>query len=496
VKTLALNDVYKSMKKYVSNRFASKIPPLTDVKPTPDFGGARTSIPKPLQFGSAGTALPKRVMRELSLDERRFSNMTVSDMIDILIDAHPDVSYAVWNFLRIGNTPYSVEVYKIGSGKRWAQAEKDLLEVFDRLELPNVFNFEKARGMGRIVNQLLLSAITRGSVACELVLTPKRDDVAFIAPIDPATIDYKIENDRYVPYQKMQTISLDLPTVFIEGLDEKIDDPYGRSPLMSALNIIVFQLQVLNDLKAVVHNHGYPRIDIKIVEEVLLKRMPVAIRNNEEKKQLWLSDRLKEIISMYTDLEPDDAFVHFDSVEIGTAGGGQGGGAMLDPEKLMNCIDNLIMTGLKTLSTVLGRRSSGNTESFAKLEIKIYMQGVRAMQELVETVLSRALTMALNIRGKQGNVKFKFQPIEIRTELEQEQFRLIKYQNIAYMRDQGWIDQETASQMVTGKSAVAEPNYEVLGQSAAATNKDGGTPKPSTDTNPSAGGNTDNSTSN
>jgi hypothetical protein len=294
----------------------------------------------------------------------------------------------------------------------------------------------------------------------------------------------------------MQTVSLDLPTVFIECLDEKIDDPYGRSPIMSALNIIVFQLQVLNDLKAVVHNHGYPRIDIKIVEEVLLKRMPVAIRNNEEKKQSWLSDRLKEIIAMYTDLEPDDAFVHFDSVEIDTAGGGKGGGAMLDPEKLMNCIDNLIMTGLKTLSTVLGRRSSGNTESFAKLEIKIYMQGVRAMQELVETVLSRALTMALNIRGKQGNVKFKFQPIEIRTELEQEQFRLIKYQNIAYMRDQGWIDQETASQMAIGKSPVAEPNYEVLGQSAATTNKDGGTPRPTTDTNPSAGGGTDNSTSN
>ncbi|MGF7033671.1 hypothetical protein J2T17_004619 [Paenibacillus mucilaginosus] len=35
------------------------------------------------------------------------------------------------------------------------------------------------------------------------------------------------------------------------------------------------------------------------------------------------------------------------------------------------------------MSTILGRRSTGNTESFAKIEIKLYIQGVRALQRVV-----------------------------------------------------------------------------------------------------------------
>ena len=102
------------------------------------------------------------------------------------------------------------------------------------------------------MQQLLLSTITRGACALELVLTPNYDDVAFIAPVDPATIDFKFENDRYVPYQDEETLSLDIPTFLYEGLDEFIDSPYGRSPILGAINTVIFQLQVLNDLKQVI----------------------------------------------------------------------------------------------------------------------------------------------------------------------------------------------------------------------------------------------------
>jgi hypothetical protein len=336
-----------------------------------------------------------------------------------------------------------------------------------------------------------LSVITRGAAACELVVTDNIDDVAFIAPVDPGTIQFMYENDRYVPYQDAGKLSLNIPTFFYEGLDEKIDDPYGRSPIISALTMVLFQLQVLNDLKAVVHNQGYPKIDVNIIEEVLLKRMPIHIRNNEEKKNLWIKDRMAEIISMYSDLEPDDAMVHFDSVQVGMVGGDSGGKAMMDPQKLMSVIDNLVMTGLKTLSTIMGRRASGNTESFAKLEIKLYLQGIKEIQEVVAKVLSRALTLYLNIRGKQGIVEVEFNAVEIRTDLEQQQMEIIRLQNIAYMRDQGWIDQDEASDKAVGHAPVGEPNYDALGGSSSVKNKDGGAVQPTPDTNPAAGGNTD-----
>jgi len=251
----------------------------------------------------------------------------------------------------------------------------------------------------------------------------------------------------------------------------------------------------LNDIKAVVHNQGYPRFDITILEEVLLQRMPINIRSNEELKTQWMQERLNEIINLYNNLEPDDTLVHFDSVKVDMVGGkgSAGGGATIDPQKLMQVIDNLIMAGLKTLSTILGRRSTGNTESFAKLEVKLYLQGVKAIQEVVTTILERVLTLYLNLKGKQGIVEVEFNPVEIRTELEQEQFRQIQYQNAAFARDQGWIDQTEAANIAVGHDPVGDPDWEHLQPMK---NKDGGTPQGTRDTNPNAGGNTDSSSGN
>ncbi|GEA16748.1 hypothetical protein E308F_29940 [Moorella sp. E308F] len=454
----------------ISNQLATS---NNNVPSVSDFGGARTTIPRFMNGGGgAFGALPKRTQRDLGLDERRFVNYSIDQLVDILTDVHPDVSFALWNFLRIGNSGYTISVRRLGSGKPYPQAERDIKEFIDRLSMPNMNQFEKSRSFHKVLNQLFLSAVTRGAVALELVLLPGATDVAFLAPVDPATIDFQFINDRFVPFQDNLKRSLDVPTFIYEGLDERIDDPYGRSPLLGALSMVLFQLQVLNDIKAVVHNQGYPRLDIKVLEEVLLARMPIAIRNNEQLKQEWLNNKLNEIIKMYSQLEPDDTFVHFDSIDIDMVGGKGSGGAMLDPQKLMEAIDNLIMSGLKTLSTILGRRSTGNTESFAKMEIKLYLQGVKAIQDLVASVMVRALTIFLNLRGKQGIVEFKFKPVEIRTELEQAQFQQIALQNYAYMRDQGWISQEEAAQMAVGHAPVGEPDWEHLGKSTI-TNKDG-----------------------
>lgn len=457
--------------------------PLWTGESTSEFGGTRTTIPKfATGGGGAGGALSRKAQRDLRLDDRTLASSSIEDLVDILIDAHPDMSFALWNFLRLGRGKFTTKVYKVGSDKTDKAGEKLITQLFQRLEAPNIMQYEPSHSIHKVLNQLLLSVVTRGAGALEVVLTQDLKNVAFLAPVDPGTITFKYENDRYVPYQDTDKISLDIPTFLYEALDARVDDPYGRSPLLGAINMVMFQMQILNDIKAVVHNQGYPRFDITILEDVLLQRMPINIRNNEGAKQKWLNDKLKEIIDMYNDLEVDDTFVHFNSIEIGMVGGkgGSSGGSLIDPEKLMKAIDGLITAGLKTLSTILGRRGTGNTESFAKMEIKLYLKGVEAMQEVVERIMSRALTLYLNIMGKQGIVEFKFEPVEIRTELEQAQFEQIALQNWAYKRDQGWIDQDAASIGAVGTPAVAEPDWEHLGKSTVK-NKDGSDTKGTTD---------------
>lgn len=477
-----------ALSKQAQVRFsASGIQPITDVEPVTDFGGARTSIPSFSSGGGVGGSLPRLTQLSLGLSEARLKGATLENLVDILSDAHPDFGFALWNFLRLGNSGYGIKCFKVGSGKPYPQGEKDLDEFIQRLSIPNAENFEFARDFDKVVNQLLLSTITRGAASVELVLFPGYDDVGFLAPVDPATLEFKFENDRYIPYQDNGSISLDIPTFFYQDLDARIDDPYGRSPLLGALNTVMFQLQVLEDIKAVVHNQGYPRFDITILEEVLLQRMPINVRNNEEAKSKWLNERLLEIIDMYKDLNPDDAFVHFNSVGISTAGGGGKNSALIDPGKLMGAVDNLIMSGLKTLSTILGRRSTGNTESFAKMEIKLYLAGLRGIQQVVEQLLSKVLTMCLNIRGKQALVQFRFKPVEIRTDLEQEQMKQIKFLNLQFAYNMGWIDQNEAANVAVGHDPVSEVPLDNI----TPTNKEGDVPSGSVDENSKAGGNDD-----
>jgi len=111
----------------------------------------------------------------------------------------------------------------------------------------------------------------------------------------------------------------------------------------------------------------------------------------------------------------------------------------------------------------MGRRSQGQTEQYAKLEIKIFMKSVHRVQVIVESVLSRALTKLINIHGMQGYVHFKFKDTEVRTELEKVNFEQIAIQNAAKKRDNGWISQDEASEEVTGTKAVGEPDKEMLG---------------------------------
>lgn len=442
------------------------------------MGGIKTSIYEPKNSG----AISRRTKSQLSLDNLPYANMNIRQIVDFFADVHPDFSFALWNYLRIAESGYDIQCFDIETGEPLEDVRLEITRIIERSSLPSTDKFQKSRSFDKVINQLLMSVLLRGAAAVEVIPTSKYDDIDFFSPVDPGSIEFRYENNRFVPYQDNGRISLDIPTFIHNGLDEKIDDPYGRSPLISAINTIIFQLEVLNDIKAVVHTQGYPRLDIEILEELILKRMPIQIRSNPDEavRIKWMQQQIDAIKAQYSTLEPDETFIHFDSLKIGMT---EQNKAMFDPQKLMTVIDNLIMTGLKTLSTILGRRSSGSTESYAKLEIKMYTMGVNAIQGVVEETLSKALTLSANILGMQAHVKFKFKDIEIRSELEQEQFKILKYQNIAYLRDQGWIDQDQASIMAVGKPAVGEP----IGDTTR-TNAEGQPVGGTTDVNPRSGG--------
>lgn len=426
------------------------------VVPPDSFGGSRKTFE-----GDDGFVV--NPAKHMKLNEQVLKRYSPKKVLEILKHNHPDVSQAVWNFKIIGNSGHKVKVTLLDGETEHKSGQKLVDDFLLGLDFYSSNGYEKSKSIDKLADELIENALIRGATSIEMVMNRDFDDVLFFTSVDPDTIVFERDKGRLIPYQntsKNGKIKLDIPTFFYEGLDETATDPYGTSPFISVIQTISFHLQVMEDLKAIIHNQGYGKYDIKIIEEVLLKRMPINIRNNEKAKQEWLNNQLAMIIDMYSKLDPDAAFVHFDSVEVDMV---EASKAMVDPQKIMSVIDAMMNNALKQFSTLMGRRSTGQTEQYAKMEIKIFMKSVQRIQKLIESMLSRALTKYLNINGMQGYVFFKFKDTEIRTELEKVNFEQIAIQNAQKKRDNGWISQDQASEEVTGQKAVGEPDKEMLG---------------------------------
>lgn len=417
------------------------------------FGGERNTV----AISNEGAITRKGKYYKGRLTDSMCRRFSPKALIDLLNYNHPDFGQAVWNFKIMGNNGHKITVTKLDGSKH--DSGQKLIDDFIRgLYYYSSGKYDKTRSITKIIDQMFDAALVRGAVSLEMVMDRNTEKVLHFAVVDPDTIRFEQHKGRLIPYQ--DKIKLDIPTFFHEGIDESDTDPYGTTPFLSAIKILIFHTEVLEDLKMVVHNQGYGKYDIKIVEEVLLKRMPINIRNNEAKKQQWLNERLGEIIDMYSKLDPDAAFVHFDSVEVGMV---EAARAVIDPEKLMNVIDSQIQNALKQYSTFMGRRSTGQTEQYARMEARIFFKSVRRIQEPIENILSRALTRLLNINGMQGYVKFEFDGIDLRSEIEKVNFEQIAISNEATKRNQGWVDQDEAANTITGHDAVGEPDKEMLG---------------------------------
>lgn len=437
-------------------------------------------------WGVGSTFLPRRYGDIHRIDLTKQSQLSAPEILDILADTHPDISYAVWQFLRVANSGWTVTAKNL-TGEPDARGQNlvdDLVSQFT--STPNSGRFEESKSLNNLLNQLHLSIIKDGACAGEAVLFDNLRDVAEIAPVDVNSIYFRRgEDGRNVPwqYQGMENGGrrnrgsdnspgpgqeevwengykrLDYPNFFYEALDPKIGDPYGRSPILPVLQVVFFYMQVLIDLKAAVHIVGYPRIEAKILEEVVAKNCPGTIRNNPDKYAEWLNARLTELINLYSQLNPDDVMVHYDSVELGMVG--QAARASFDIRGLIDVLDHQMAASLKTLMTILGRKE-GSTETYVSTDMMLYAKGVEDVQKVSEALLERAFTFALNLKGFQGTVDFEFDAIDFRSEEQRQKDFGESILNQLKLIGFGAQDWKGAAMELVGKQPVGEPNIDLL----------------------------------
>lgn len=368
-------------------------------------------------------------------------------------DMNPDASLAVWNFLRLSNQGHEVECFS--SNGKLDQAATDYINNDLAPRVGKLYG----GGMDLLVNVLNLSTFTSGANALEVELNDQLNDVVDFHVVDPGILYFRRNKqtdvvELCVKKDDGEVKVLNQEQVFYSPLDPDVGDPYGRSPMLPTLHAIFFQIEVLSDLRAVVHHQGHARFDIKMMTENMKKNMPENItREGPAAIEAFINTICDGIEQGFSELDPDDNLIHTDDVEIDMVGGKSGS---IDITALMKVIDQQVTSSLKSLPILLGR-SDATSETHATIQWEIFKAGIRSMQNTTKRTLEKAYSLALRVRGIQAKVTVTFDELSVRDRLKDAQAENMEIMNEIEKVNQGWIKNDDASVAITGTKAVDDP---------------------------------------
>jgi hypothetical protein len=341
-------------------------------------------------------------------------------LIQLLAKNDPDVSATFNAYMTTANTDM-VAFAKQLDGTIDPDATQQLNQIILLLtrQWDYTQGFQLRRSIASISTEMRYMVMMRGCIAAELVfdknLAPS--DIRLAEPMN--LFWWEKTPGAYKPELRQvgSIIELDIPSFFVSFHHRDPTTIYSDSSFVAAINTIAARQEVVNDLYRILRVTGFPRLDVKIVEEILRKNAPPNIRQNAEQMKSWVIARMAEMAQSVSSLRPDQAFVHPDSVEISTVND-KTPGASIDISPMIDVLNGQNQAALKIMATIIGRGESGvNT---ASVESRIFSMNADELNRPVAEVWSNIFTLALRMQGFTGYVEVSFKPAELRPASELE----------------------------------------------------------------------------
>jgi hypothetical protein len=384
--------------------------------------------------------------------------------IEFLKKVNPDVSMAVWNFVRLANQGNSIEFYAPGKSKdRLTNLESEWRDFAARInEISN-------SGLDGLIDQFHYSSFLLGAMGCEVEVTEDRNDIYDVYPVKPQTIKWELlEIDgrkTWVPYQYvgMNKVYLDKKhaNFFWVPADPDIGDPRGTLQLTPVLQAIDFQMQILQDLQAVLHHQGWPRDDYEISLERMLAMCPAHIRNDTTKLEEWIEKQYNNVVSTLQKIKPDSDIVHFDDVKR-NMGANNSNGRSLDVRAINELVDTQTLSGLKQMAIFMNR-NQGVTESWGTVQFRIFCSGIASCQRGSKRLIEEIARLWLRVNGYQAIPVFKHNIVDWNSEEQRMNVKLLEQKFYAIAVLMGWVANDQAAQEVMkAEKSVGKPSIEAM----------------------------------
>ncbi|WP_235209135.1 hypothetical protein [Paenibacillus polymyxa] len=167
------------------------------------MGVGRATVPKNSNPWGIFNWLPKKHQQAHNIDLTKLQSYTAEELLELLISVHPDVSYALYTYLRMGDTDLTFTAKKPnGNADKSGQLVLDELKAMLNTPLPSP-GYQHGRSLEKLDTIQRMMIMVRGACAGEVVLNEQCNDVVDIVPVDPALIWSRREPDtnRLTPWQ-------------------------------------------------------------------------------------------------------------------------------------------------------------------------------------------------------------------------------------------------------------------------------------------------------
>jgi len=391
----------------------------------------------------------------LNFSSKDFDSIAPTKLLEMLVDLSPEVSRAHYDFLRMCNPGFEVKVTRLGSDTPDKRGQAATDEFVNRLN-------DRYGTLDVVIGRIFTGAFMRGALCAELVLDKRGRMPLDLATPDPASIRFRRRSspdgsgDEWQPgqWQAYEFKALDIPTFRYIPVDPMPSTPYGRPLAAPTLFTSLFLLGVMHDLKRVIQQQGYPRIDLSIDVDKLLASAPHLAQNPESFNAL-VGDLVDQVSSAYAQLQPDDAYIHTSNVNVNRPVGAVDSSSLAGIDSIITALERMSARASKTMPLLLGiTESTGDVQSTRQYEI--FVTGIKSIQHYAETMLNRLFTLALEAQGIQAKVSFVFAELRAAEMLRDAQTETMQINNEREKRNQGWITQDEASIAITGTPAVEE----------------------------------------
>jgi hypothetical protein len=429
----------------------AEVPTPTKLKAQQQASPSYLKTAKP----STTSALPRadRRLANTNLETYR-TGIDSRQIIRDFAASSPDLSAAVNAYLRTAITAHYTAVAKNMDGTFNREATALLQQLLTRFDVVQDYEdgFSGTNSMRSNSESLGKELMLYGACSLELVLGKDRLPRT-LQPVSTSQISFfPDKSGKWLSPKQLLSgteIDLDIPTFFYTALDQDLLEPYASSPLEPALQMVLFSTEFMNDLRRIVKRAVHPRMTVKLDEEKFKKNIPPEALADTKKLAEYMAATIADIETKINTLNPEDVLVYFDTLGVDLLNNGN---ISLDAEyKTLNgIVDAKMTTGAKALPSILGHGSG--SQNIASSETLLFMKNAAgSVQEKLNEIYSRALTLAVRLFGEDVYVEFRYAPIDLRPDAELEAFKVMRQSRTLELLSYGFITDDEASMQLTGQ---------------------------------------------